>query len=163
MSSVNPMIRPNILWICTDQQRYDTVNALGCNHALTPNLDRLVEQGVAFTRAYSQSPVCTPSRASFLTGCYPSTIHVNRNGNAFFPSDITLVTRALADAGYDCGLVGKLHLSAADGRVEPRPDDGYRVFKWSHHPMPEPCWPTAEHDYQAWLERQGQSWDELYP
>ena len=121
--------RPNILWICTDQQRYDTIHALGNGHIRTPNLDRLAAEGVAFTRAYSQSPICTPSRASFLTGYYPSTLHVNRNGNEYFPEDIPLITSTLADIGYDYGLVGKLHLSAANDRVKIRPDDGYRVFK----------------------------------
>jgi len=61
-------MRPNILWICTDQQRYDTVHALGNEHIRTPNIDRLVSQGTAFTHAFCQNPVCTPSRASFLTG-----------------------------------------------------------------------------------------------
>ncbi|MBN1642921.1 MAG: sulfatase-like hydrolase/transferase [Anaerolineae bacterium] len=154
--------RPNILWICTDQQRYDTVRALGNAAIRTPNLDRLVREGVAFTRAYCQCPICTPSRASALTGRYPSTIHVNRNGNAFFPGEVELITRRLAREGYDCGLAGKLHLSAANGRVEKRPDDGYRVFKWSHHPTPEPYWPTAAHAYQQWLHDQGHAWDEIY-
>ncbi|MBC7235930.1 MAG: sulfatase-like hydrolase/transferase [Chloroflexi bacterium] len=154
--------RPNILWICTDQQRYDTIHALGNAHIRTPNLDRLVAEGVAFTQAYCQSPICTPSRASFLTGQYPSTIHVNRNGNAYFPQGVRLITRDLADLGYDCGLVGKLHLSAAEGRVEQRPDDGYRVFQWSHHPKPEPFWPTEQHDYQRWLRDQGVDWEQAY-
>lgn len=156
------MSLPNILWICTDQQRYDTIHALGNEHIHTPHLDRLVAEGVAFTRAYTQSPICTPSRACFLTGRYPSTIHVNRNGNAYFPGNVPLITRTLADIGYDCGLVGKLHLSAADGRVETRPDDGYRVFKWSHHPQPEPFWPTEQHAYQKWLRERGVNWDEAY-
>jgi arylsulfatase len=153
---------PNILWICTDQQRYDTIHALGNEHIRTPNLDRLVAEGVAFTRAYTQSPICTPSRACFLTGRYPSTLHVNRNGNAFFPDSAPLITRTLADVGYDCGLVGKLHLSAANGRVEVRPDDGYRVFEWSHHPQPEDFWPTEQHAYQRWLRECGVDWDEAY-
>jgi len=154
--------RPNILWICTDQQRYDTIHALGNEAIRTPHLDHLAESGVAFTRCYSQSPICTPSRASFLTGRYPSTIHVNRNGNAYFPPDVRLVTRALADVGYDCGLAGKLHLSAAEGRVEARPDDGYRIFRWSHHPKPEPYWPTEQHHYQKWLRELGVDWDTTY-
>jgi arylsulfatase len=58
--------RPNILWICTDQQRYDTIGALGNPHVNTPNIDRLVAEGFAFTHAYCQSPICTPSRASFF-------------------------------------------------------------------------------------------------
>jgi len=154
--------RPNILWICTDQQRYDTIHALGNEQIRTPNLDRLAAEGVAFTRAYAQSPICTPSRASFLTGRYPSTVHVNRNGNAHFAHSVPLISRTLADLGYDCGLVGKLHLSAAYGRVEVRPDDGYRVFKWSHHPKPEPYWPREQHAYQQWLYEQGVDWDQAY-
>jgi arylsulfatase len=154
--------RPNILWICTDQQRYDTIHALGNAQIRTPNLDRLVAQGVAFTRAYCQAPICTPSRASFLTGRYPSTIHVNRNGNAFFPAEVELIPRRLANLGYDCGLAGKLHLSAAHGRVETRPDDGYRVFQWSHHPHPEAFWPTQQHAYQRWLRELGVDWETAY-
>jgi arylsulfatase len=155
--------RPNILWICSDQQRWDTVNSLGNPHIRTPHIDRLASEGVAFTHAYCQSPICTPSRASFLTGRYPSTLHVNRNGNAYFPPDIPLITGTLAELGYDCGLVGKFHLAGADGRVEPRPpQDGYRVFKWSHHPLPESYWPTEQHAYQQWLREQGVDWDKAY-
>lgn len=152
---------PNILWICTDQQRYDTIHALGCEKIRTPNIDRLVEEGVAFLQAYSQSPICTPSRASFLTGRYPNTLHVNRNGDAWFPERPGLITRILRDVGYDCGLSGKLHLTAAHGRVEQFPDDqyGYRVIKWSHHPNPEHYWPTAQHDYQQWLVNNGIDWE----
>jgi len=113
--------RPNILWYCTDQQRYDTVGALGNPHVRTPNLDRFVAQSVAFTHAYCQSPICTPSRASFLTGMYPSRVRNARNGNATVPAETAdrLVTRALADAGYDGGLVGKLHLAGAASVQEP--------------------------------------------
>ena len=71
---------PNILWICTDQQKWNTIGALGNPYVKTPNIDRLVREGVSFTKAYCQSPVCTPSRASFLTGMYPSTIHAAKNG-----------------------------------------------------------------------------------
>jgi arylsulfatase len=154
--------RPNILWICTDQQRSDTIHALGNAQIRTPHLDRLAAEGVAFTRAYCQAPICTPSRASFLTGRYPSTIHVNRNGNAYFPAEVELITRRLADLGYDCGLAGKLHLSAADGRVETRPDDGYRTFKWSHHPHREAFWPAEQHAYQRRLRELGVDWEAAY-
>ena len=78
-------MQPNILWICTDQQRYDTIGALGYDHVSTPNIDSLVASGTAFTRAYCQSPVCSPSRASFLTGMYASAVHVNGNGLEYFP------------------------------------------------------------------------------
>lgn len=139
--------RPNILWYCTDQQRYDTIRALGNPHIRTSTLDRLAAGGVAFTHAFAQSPVCTPSRATFLTGRYPASHHVYRNGGARFPAQETLVTRLFADAGYDCGLVGKLHLAAALGDAEPRVDDGYRVFLWSHHPGPGRPRVNAYHDW----------------
>ena len=124
---------PNILWICTDQQRYDTVHCLNNPHIDTPVVDQLCAEGVAFSRAYCQSPVCQPSRASFLTGLYPNTIHVNRNGNAYFPANerVRLITRRLADRGYDCGLAGKLHIASGWTGAEPRVDDGYRVFDFS--------------------------------
>ncbi|MCB1741329.1 MAG: sulfatase-like hydrolase/transferase [Gammaproteobacteria bacterium] len=144
--------RPNILWYCTDQQRFDTIGALGNDLVSTPTIDRLVREGVAFTRAYTQSPICTPSRASFLSGYYPSTVHVNRNGNETFPARPKLVPRLLADAGYDCGLIGKLHLTSAYRRQELRTDDGYRFFKWSHAPRDN--WPRG-HDYADWVREQG--------
>ena len=106
--------RPNILWLCTDQQRFDTITSLGNSHIRTPNIDKLASEGVTFTRAYSQSPVCTPSRAAFLTGRYPRTARCRQNG-AQIPPDEILVTRLLAEDGYDCGLVGKLHLGPCRG------------------------------------------------
>lgn len=152
--------RPNILWYCTDQQRYDTIRALGYPQVRTPNLDKMIGRGVAFTRAYCQSPICTPSRATFLTGRYPASHHVHRNGNAYFPSHEKLVTKILAEAGYDCGLIGKLHLARAQGH-ERRTDDGYRLFAWSHHPMPN--LDPEHHTYHQWLvEEKGVDPHKLY-
>ena len=149
---------PNILWLCTDQQRYDTIRSLGNELIRTPNIDSLVANGVAFTQAYCQSPVCTPSRASFLTGRYPRTTRCRQNGQKI-PDDEILVSRMFADAGYRCGLAGKLHLaSCSDGKVESRIDDGYHDFHWSHHPQPD--WP--ENAYTQWLTAKGQSWENLY-
>ncbi len=147
--------RPNILWVCTDQQRFDTVAALGNPAVRTPNLDRLVAQGTAFSHAYCQNPICTPSRASFMTGRYPSAVGVTTNGNDFFPSreEDTLVSRLLAEAGYDCGLVGKLHIAGCSERAEPRVNDGFRVFDWSH--SPRPLWDQRDHAYARWLADKG--------
>jgi arylsulfatase len=150
--------RPNILWVCTDQQRYDTIAALGNRYVSTPNIDRLVGEGVAFTHTYCQSPICTPSRGSFLTGMYPSAIHVNGNGNERFADGAKLVTRILADAGYDCGLIGKLHLSSASGRIEERADDGYRYWEYSHAPRDD--WPEG-HGYADWVRGKGYDLGEL--
>ncbi len=147
--------RLNILWYCTDQQRFDTIGALGNPHVRTPNLDAFAAAGVAFTHAYCQSPICTPSRASFLTGMYPSRVHNPRNGNGWVHPETAsnLVTRRLADAGYDGGLVGKLHLAGAANAREPRVNDGYRFFQFSHAPRHD--WPLDQHDYAAWVAAQG--------
>jgi arylsulfatase A-like enzyme len=148
--------RPNILWICSDQQRFDTLGCYGNPFVRTPNLDGLAENGTLFERCYSQSPFCTPSRASFLTGRYPQTTRTRQNGQSI-PADEVLMTRMLAEAGYACGLSGKLHISACDPKVCPtterRIDDGYREFHWSHHT--EPDWPS--NDYNRWLAARGTS------
>ncbi|SEK11155.1 Arylsulfatase [Marinovum algicola] len=145
--------RPNILWYCADQMRSDTIGALGNPYIRTPNLDAHVARGTAFENAYVQSPVCTPSRASFLTGRYPMSTRVYRNETVYFPPNETLVTKILADGGYRGGLVGKLHLNAAIRRQEQRvEDDGYDFFAYSHLPS------SADHgvrnDYHTWLKEE---------
>jgi arylsulfatase A-like enzyme len=152
--------RPNILWICTDQQRYDTINALGNSHIRTPNLDWLVAHGVAFTHAHCQSPICTPSRASFLTGMYPSTIHACINGNDHWDEAAPLITKTLADSGYDCALAGKFHLSSAmahEPELRPK-DDGYRRFWYSHAPHQGI---GKGNQYTDWLTSIGQDYKKL--
>lgn len=152
--------RPNILVYCTDQQRFDTIGALGNPHVRTPRIDQLVREGTAFTHAYCQSPICTPSRGSFMTGLHPSRLHHTRNGAATFPSFPPPISRLVADAGYECGLVGKFHLQSAGHRTEPRlPDDGFRYWKFSHAPRDD--WPEGEHDYADWVREQGGDLDAL--
>ncbi len=146
--------RPNILWICTDQQRYDTVSILGNPHIRTPNLDRLCTDGTAFTTTYCQSPICTPSRGSFMTGLYPSTIHSNINGNAclHLPDRAKLISKHIADQGYTAGLIGKLHLSSPWDGYEKRVDDGYEEF---HHSQ-SPCQLIdSNNEYTDWLNENG--------
>jgi arylsulfatase len=151
--------RPNILWYCTDQQRFDTIGALGNPHVRTPTLDRLVAEGTAFTTTYCQSPICTPSRASFMTGLYPSRVHNTRNGNGTFPEDAPpLISKLLADAGYDCGMIGKFHLQSSGKRTEPRLDDGYSFWKFSHAPRDD--WEEG-HDYAEWVSENGGDLDAM--
>jgi arylsulfatase A-like enzyme len=166
---MNDRTKPNILWICTDQQRWDTLGATGNRLVETPNIDRLYAEGAAVPYAYCQSPVCTPSRASFLTGRYPRTTRTRQNGQDI-PADEVLISRILADNGYACGLSGKLHLSACHPSVTPvterRIDDGYAAFYWSHHParavlegrdakgnLTEANWPLNA--YNLWLAQKG--------
>ncbi len=146
---------PNVLWICADQQRFDTIAGLNNPHARTPNLQKLMGESVTFTHAFVQNPVCSPSRASFLTGRYPHTTALRANGQRI-RDDERLITRILADQGYACGLSGKLHLSpCAGGRNEDRIDDGYQVFWWSHDLTDQ--WP-GKNMWRVWLEDRGVKW-----
>lgn len=141
------MSTPNILLISTDQQRYDMVGAAGNPAVSTPHLDRLAAQGALFENCYVQNPVCSPSRASLMTGTYVSTHGLYENGVDIAP-DTRVFSKDLAEAGYDCGLVGKFHLhSCFHGRTEPRLDDGFRVFRWAHDPYPG----SSENAYHRWL------------
>ncbi|MFC7078064.1 sulfatase family protein [Haloarcula halophila] len=158
-----PDHRPNILWICTDQQRWDTLGCYGADHIDTPHLDELAGEGIRFQRAYCQSPVCTPSRASMLTGRYPRTTRCRQNGQPM-PRDERLVTTHLSEAGYRCGLAGKLHLSPtnpddntdATTREPARSlDDGYGTVHWS--PMPGDDSP--DNQYRQWLRGRGESFE----
>lgn len=153
--------RPNVLWICTDQQRFDTLGCYGNPYVHTPNLDRLAREGVLFTNAFSQCPVCAPSRGSFLTGRYPRLCGPRQNGQDIDPSEI-LISKWMKDRGYLCGLSGKLHLSACFPGVCPsmerRIDDGYDYFEWSHHPAGyKHNWPLNR--YTQWLSEQGQVYE----
>ena len=152
------MNRPNILWYCTDQQRFDTIGALGNPHVKTPTIDDLVRSGTAFTHAYCQSPICTPSRSSFMTGLYPSRLHNTRNGNATFPSWPPVITKLIAESGYDCGMVGKFHLQSSGYRTEPRIDDGFSFWRFSHAPRDD--WKEG-HDYAQWVREKGGNLDAL--
>src|SRR5258705_8993496 len=71
--------RPDILFIMTDQQRFDTIAALGNSHVYTPNLDRLVRRGISFSNAYATCPICIPARYTIRTGCEPLTTRVFSN------------------------------------------------------------------------------------
>lgn len=101
--------RPNILFIVTDQQRCDSLGCYGSGFLSTPALDGLAESGVLFERAYCTNPVCTPSRASILSG-----LHINRHGawnvGTSLPDDVPLMTDHLREAGYRTHAIGKLHL-----------------------------------------------------
>lgn len=100
--------RPNILFVMTDQQRFDCLGANGNAQIRTPNLDRLAAQSVNFQNAFVQAPVCVPSRVSYFTGRYP---HSHKNRVNYTPCDgrEVFLQKMLGDAGYRTGTVGKLH------------------------------------------------------
>lgn len=152
--------RPNILFICTDQQRADSLGCTGAHWAVTPHLDALASEGALFTHCYVQNPICSPSRASLFTGKYVSSHGLHANGVPL-PASQKLFTRTLADAGYDCGMIGKQHLHPCDNwQTEPRRDDGYRVFEWAHGPNHR----ALENDYHRWLRQTHPSvYDAIFP
>ena len=115
---------PNLLIIYTDEQNFRT---LGCYRELlketkqdevwgkgvkvaTPNINSLAKKGTLFTKFYATSPVCTPARASFLTGLYPHTIDMMDNGG-FLDTDLVTFANVLQGRDYYTGYIGKWHLS----------------------------------------------------
>jgi arylsulfatase A-like enzyme len=100
--------RPNVLFIVSDDQRYDTIGALGNPQIHTPNLDRMVRDGFAFERNFCTAPICTPARAEILTGC-----NSFRNGVLWFGRpirpELTLLPKAFQLAGFHTIHVGKWH------------------------------------------------------
>ena len=104
--------RPNILLIVSDDQRPDTIHALGNERIATPNLDRLVNEGCAFTRATCGNPICTPSRAEILTGTCSFRNGVNDFGRKINP-DLPLMPRWFQASGYRSWYVGKWHNDGA--------------------------------------------------
>jgi len=97
--------RPNLIFIITDQQRFDTIAALGHPHMDTPHLDRLVNEGVTFTQCHVTAPSCAPSRASLFTGQYPHTTGILANADRWTRSWV----ENLGGAGYTRVNVGKMH------------------------------------------------------
>ena len=98
---------PNIIFVITDQQRFDTIAATGASWMQTPNLDKLVREGVSFNNCFVNSPVCVSSRASLFTGKYPHQSGVFSN---FHPWEPTWV-QWLSDIGYHCVNIGKMHIN----------------------------------------------------
>lgn len=105
------MSKPNIIFYFSDQQRWDTIGCYGQELDITPNLDKLAEEGVIFEEAYTAQPVCGPCRAMFQTGKYPTQIGCFKNDIAL-PLDVKTVADYFYEAGYDTGYIGKWHLAS---------------------------------------------------
>ena len=123
------MAAPNILFITTDQQRFDHLGLKGLQAIATPNLDRLGREGAHFDRAYCPSPICTPTRVSLLTGRYPSSHGAYTIGVTPNPFPGPTLPAVLSKGGYRTALFGKTHfVRRADearhmnGGKEPTPD-----------------------------------------
>ena len=119
------MNKPNFIIFLTDDQGYGDLSCMGATDFSTPNLDQMAESGVRFTDWYSNSPVCSPSRASLLTGRYPgnagvrSILEGHRTATGL-PTEVPTIASALKDVGYYTAMSGKWHLGLAEGS---RPQD----------------------------------------
>jgi N-acetylglucosamine-6-sulfatase len=115
--------RPNFVFVLMDDLRWDEVRCMGNPIAETPNIDRLAREGVTFQNAFVTTPLCSPSRASFLTGLYAHA-HGMKDNRARDAESHKLMTfpRMLHDAGYETGFVGKFHMG---NDASPRPGFDY--------------------------------------
>lgn len=105
--------RPHILFLFTDQQRADCMGCAGHPMLKTPNMDRLAEQGVRFSRCYTSSPICVPARISLAMGLYPHNSNLWQN-DATVPLEADTYMKRLKGAGYRTCTIGKNHLYPMD-------------------------------------------------
>ena len=124
--------RPNFIIIFTDDQGYADLSCFGGNHVYTPNIDQMAKEGARLTNFYVAAPLCTPSRAALMTGCYPARIDMDvpssievklksvppgrrfpvclaGDGRGLNPKEVTIAEVAQS-AGYKTGMFGKWHL-----------------------------------------------------
>lgn len=120
------MKKPNILLITSDQQHFDTIGAFN-SEVETPNLDRLVKEGTTFTRSYCPNPTCTPSRASIITGMYPSQHGAWTLGTKLL-EDRPTVGDYLQKEGYKTSLIGKAHFQPTKETAEYRSIESYPLL-----------------------------------
>ena len=126
MSLVSAADRPNILFIMSDDHASEAISAYGSflkDYAKTPNIDRIAKDGMLFRNTFCNNSICSPSRASILTGQYS---HINGvlNLNGHIKDTSPIFTEELQKAGYQTWLVGKWHLHS-----KPRGFDNYKVVK----------------------------------
>ena len=153
------MARTNLLFITTDQQRWDSLPCYGLEFIHTPNIDRLARDGTVFERCYTAAPLCVPCRGAWMSGQWPSTTGVMGNSDWF--DDSSCWPARLGAAGYRTVAIGKMHFNpwdhpggfreriiAEDKRHTYLPDDHVQYLK--AHGM-ERAHPTQNPGYFEWL------------
>ncbi|HIJ74416.1 MAG TPA: sulfatase-like hydrolase/transferase [Candidatus Hydrogenedentes bacterium] len=146
------MSQPDVLFVMTDQQRFDTIAALGNPHIFTPNLDQLVRRGVTFRNAYSTCPVCVPARYTIRTGCEPPTTRAFVNVSEPAQGQRRTMTercgpylaQRMRQLGYRTFGIGKFHSSPWDEQL------GYEVHLHSEELYESPEQRRRD-AYAAWI------------
>lgn len=135
--------KPNIIFICTDDQAPNTLGFEGNSVVRTPRLDQLAREGAYFARAYLPIPQCAPSRAALLTGRYPHQNGVVTNEGARLRPDAVTFPALFREQGYACGLVGKWHLG------DPHQPQAGLEDRWVSFPVP-----GDYYDPELWIDGQ---------
>ncbi len=153
--------KPNVLFIMTDQQRFDTIAALGNEIIYTPNMDRLVRRGVSFVNGYSTCPVCVPARYTIRTGCEPVSTGVHENSpvkpREGWPDEMEdrcgpYLARTMNNLGYRTFGIGKFHSQPWFA------DLGYEVHLHSEEGYGNPQH-RARDDYAAYVTKEWPQFD----
>jgi len=113
-----PERRPNVVFILTDDQRWDTMSCAGHPFLKTPHLDRIAAEGARFTNMFVTTSLCSPSRASFLSGLYAHS-HGVVNNFTDYPSEMTSFPMRLQQEGYETAYIGKWHMGEASDEKRP--------------------------------------------
>jgi len=145
-AAVAPPARPNIVFIMTDDQGWGDVGFNGHPILLTPHLDRLAREGVRLDRFYAAAPVCSPTRASSLTGRHPSRYRIDWAYGGPLPAEEITVAALLRDNGYRTALSGKWHL----GQLSRTLPQGRR-----HTPDPDRYAPPWERGFEVVFATEG--------
>ena len=129
--------KPNVIFILTDQWRASALGYAGNDIVQTPQLDKFAKEAVNFTNAVSVLPVCTPYRASLMTGRYPTTTGMFIN-DLYLPSEELCMAEIFNEAGYNTAYLGKWHLDGHGRKdfVAPERRQGWKFWKGSecdHH------------------------------
>lgn len=126
------MAKPNIIFILSDQQRYDTLGCYGQELDITPNLDKIAMEGVLFTHAFTNQPLCGPARSILQTGKYATETMCYRNGIALPISDKN-IANYLSNKGYEVAYIGKWHLAST---ILASKEEVGEKFDYSIEPIP---------------------------
>jgi len=158
---------PNFVFILADDLGYSQIGCYGTDYYQTPNIDKLAEEGMRFTNAYAACPVCSPTRASIMTGKYPARLHLTDfiagnnkdnfplsqpNWQKYLPLEEITFAEILKESGYNTALFGKWHLSQEKTPPKSLPfnpdkqgfDESFVTYKPSGS-MIQP-WQEAEND-----------------